>query len=853
MNIRTDSTKLKSLVLLGGTALIAWICWPLPLYLASGIVYSHRPEVGGPIRMFPGDHLQLMYYFSLVRDFITGQVPWFTNIHEFNVGSDAATYAPDFYYAPFSVIYTLGALVGTQAFSWNLVTLFSLLLGMAGTWKLMKRFDAPLPITFAATLVGSLLAYRWANILHGSPTGFSMAYVPWILWGLDVCILDRRMRGGWIAGLCLLFAAWGDTHTFFFSALLVPCWCLFCFLRQPSPSFTKKEIVSLLRALGGFIVMGLLVVAQVLWIRQQLKGSTMAEGRTLQEVMTHSPLPGGLWSLNPDHPNNHIYLGYAALSLILIGLGIAFIRFRQNRTAPETRHLVLHGLLFLGFLAVIALSLGPRLYPANPLWWERFCRVFPPYAMIRNPTKIFSILPPLMGILVLLPFANRRVRLPGLVGGLYLALSLGAVWELHQRVDVSVCLLDEENAAYAAIRDHADQNNYEARALAIVLWPGDTHWSSLYQHYSSLYGIRMVNGYRPNVPSGYLEDVFMPLHILNQGFLPDDRLQQLEEIGVRYLLLHEDAFPEKVSPFGVAQTLGRFLEHPRLRLLERDHAVWSFEITDRPSKEHVIQPPWEIASATMVWDVTRYRDPAHELIEPSPAGEPGPWLRLHPGDPALSIQPYQTEYRDSLRFALRVKGSGTLRTTFHHGGTPVASREHSVESETWQWIEIPFPEFSTSRDLGPVSIETVSGSLNLHLATLLEGPTTLDLAVGETLSIPATSLFHAGYTDLETQEVVLDPERVRADVILYGPRLPFPAGTYEVELRYRTDASDDEIGVFSLREPAPNPPIQVPVLANQSGARFTFTHDHNLPVVVAFRYARTQNMRVSEIVFTRRN
>ena len=51
-----------------------------------------------------------------------------------------------------------------------------------------------------------------------------MAWIPALLLGLDLAAREGRPAGGALAGLAILFAAWGDLHVFFFGALAAPGW-----------------------------------------------------------------------------------------------------------------------------------------------------------------------------------------------------------------------------------------------------------------------------------------------------------------------------------------------------------------------------------------------------------------------------------------------------------------------------------------------------------------------------------------------------------------------------------------------------------------------------------------------------
>ncbi|WFB37308.1 hypothetical protein P3T73_05980 [Kiritimatiellota bacterium B12222] len=849
--------KFGRLTLLAGGCLLLlmWVSWPLPHYFAEGVISSHRPEVGAPRSVILGDHLQLMYHFELMKGFLTGETPWMYNLYEFNTGDDASTYFPDFYYAPFSVIYALGSMLGLPGLGWNMASFLSVVFGIWGTWKLVRSYHAPLSISIAATLFGSFLPYRWVTLLHGSPTGFAMVYVPWILYGLKIAIDQRKMRGGWIAGLALLLSAWGDIHTFFFSGLLVPFWCLFVFFSQAQPRITLSEMKDLAKSLSGFIVFGLLTVGQALFIKAHLSDGSMSEGRTVEEVALFSPNLAGLFDLNPDHPHNLVYLTYSGLLLLAFAVGMGIQRFRRQKDGPKLRFLLLGTSLFAAAGLIIILSMGPSLIlEIGPKYWRLLCQVIPPYSMIRQPAKIFSILPPVLALCIVFPFANRK-KLPWKhLNLVILLLSLCLVAETAGRIKPTISLLDNGNAAYAAIRSQAEAQGKEPRALAIVLWPGDSHWSSLYQYYAIRHQIRMLNGYSPHVSEGYFDDVFMRYNPLNQGYADDALLDHLLARDTQFLVLHEDAFPEKVSPFGVGQTLSGLLAHPRIRLLTRENAIWSFEILQTASDDAIITTDWPYASPSMVWPLSYYGPkPDSEWPQLTQRQDPDAYqqqyVRLNADTSFLRLAPYPTFYRESLRISLRYRGKGKLQASFQAGEQALAPLHITLDAEEWTWTEIPFPAFEGFKNELSLQLKLSQGEADFDVAMMMEGPSVTDMKVGEEIFIPAASFFHAGYSEIEeaySGNVRMDPDRVPFDEVLYGPRLPFPAGRYHIIFR-SMGTINEAFGTLRVRKPIPGEPMTI----KQGVLDFIYDHPSNLPFELAYTYPRSDAIRIQGVEIIR--
>lgn len=850
---------LKKCVLFVGVAfLIALVAgvittWPLPRYAGQGISALHRAEHGSLRVSMPGDHLQLMYFFQLMRDFVAGDTPWFHNLYEFNTGNDAEHYALDFYYVPFSLVFTFVDLVtGNPALAWNLTGFCSLWLGVLGLLLLVRRFSKDGWVILAAVLAGTVLPYRLITFLHGSPTGFGIAYVPFMLLGLDYAIRNKKTWGGVLAGAFFFFSEWVDLHVYFFLALVTPFWCVFVYLYE-NVSFDWKRIRKTAIALIPFVLFVCAAALRVWLIHRGLKDSVMAQGRTVTEVAQFAPAPNSYWSLNPDHPSSYVYMTFMIPVMVLLGMVHAFWSLRREGASSCKR---MQFLLYLGLLVgiggILLLGLGPRIpLPRADRLWELFVRVVRPYRMIRQPAKVLILLPSLLAVLVALPFAGdarigpilRRRWIFGILGALLLG-------EVAWRIDPAISLLDKEQRAYAAIVERAAERGEVPRAISVVLWPGDTHWASLYQYYGMKYRIRMINGYSPSVSASYFDDVFLRFVSLNRGYASDEQLDDLLKRGIRYIVIHEDAFPEKVSPFGVAQTIKGFLENPRIRLLAQDRAVWSFEIMEFAATDNLVAVPWQTASVTYAWDAEWLGDDAVPVMA-GPSVHGGRYVKLAREEDIIHIPDWGIHYVDRLRLSARVRGHGTLQARMVLESNDVHEASFGIASDDWIWQDIPYPVFDGLRTNLQFSLTGAAGAVDVDYVYVAQGEVPDNLAIGEVFRMPAPTLFRAGYTDLDQDSVVFRPELVPAAHVLYGPRLPLPIGRYMVRLLYWADV-DAEIGRLGFRYLGNGDnPDEVSVIGAAGVAEIEYRQTANLPITIELFYNRAGEMRIQALEIER--
>jgi len=304
-------------------ALAVWtaFAWPLPRYLFSGIPSSDRNVEKYHFRkMIAGDHLQLLYHFQLASDMISGKIPLFCNLYEFNTGDDAARYKPDPYYVPFSLIYALGVWIAGQAFGWNLAGFLSILLTFFLTWELVRRYVDSEYVAATAALIAFMFPYRWITLLSGSPTGFAMVFPPALLLGLDLAMREQRVSGGLLAGSAVFLGYCSDLHVFFFSVLAIPFWCVVAIVWWPDCCSLKRgAVLRLARSILPLVALTLAAVAVSTWL-QRFAGTDVAHGRDWEDVRRFSPVWQGLFSWRNLGVSNHVFFGGVMTALLLGGL-----------------------------------------------------------------------------------------------------------------------------------------------------------------------------------------------------------------------------------------------------------------------------------------------------------------------------------------------------------------------------------------------------------------------------------------------------------------------------------------------------------------------------------------------------
>ena len=405
--------------------LYAAFLWPSTRYLADGIPYTaYNAETADARMLVPGDPLQLLYHFQLVRDMFAGRVPAFTNLYEFNLGDDAARRAFDPGYVPFSLLFAAASPIFGDAGAWNFTLFASVFTGFLLLLALARRFlgDEPSEIAvFVAAFVATCAPYRWVTLAGGSPTGFGMALIPAVALGVDMAVRDGRVRGGALAGVALVLCYATDLHSFLFATLALPLWCLVSWASaSESPLPDRRRLLVLVKALLP-LAAGVAVAGGIaLLLRAQYAVTDAGGGRSLADIKLHSPVWQAIFDPSyPCHMAQHVNLGeglpvaMAACGVLALGLAVFLLRRRRFRAPRLVGDVVCALLLAAAIVAALALALGTN-GPLDALPLRALRKLVPPFALVRQPVKVFCLLPTFVAPFLVLsfglarPFVSRR-------------------------------------------------------------------------------------------------------------------------------------------------------------------------------------------------------------------------------------------------------------------------------------------------------------------------------------------------------------------------------------------------------------------------------------------------------------
>lgn len=831
-------------------ALSLWVTWPLGKVFHEGMPSTYRPEPGGPRYMIAGDHLQFLYQLWMLADAFRGQTPFFSQLYEFNQGDDRARREVGTTYFPFGLLYAAGDFLGGRAVGWNMMIFVTAWLTYLASWLLARRFCSSHLAAAVAALPGLLLPYFWACFLGGSPTGPGMMWVPVIFLGIDLAVRDRRIWGGIMAGVSLYMSAWADLHVFFFAFLVTPIWAAWCLLfhtdtQEESRRWSWKQRVV---PLSPVLLCMALAYIQSCLLKRTFSQTLESKVRTLVESTDWQ----GWFAWDPDNRSKQIYIGLVMVVILLLGLALLAADALRSKPRKPVR-LMMFSLLLVAIGGIALLAVGPNVpFDDQHLVWRAVRKLLPPYRMIRQPAKVFCVLAAFLtvGLAIAVDRLTAMTRRRVWAVGLPLACAAAILWDYGRRIEPTICLLDYEQGAYRAIVEDAARVGRDNRAMSIPIWPGDSHWNSLTEYYSTLYRTKMLNGYRPGIRRQYFTEVFERLEPMNMGYITDEHLDNLLSKKIGYLLLQEDAFPDKVSPFPVTHTLCSLLDHPRIEFMTRDRETWAFKILVSGQARTCPRPQTGAADTRLPsrrWKAKDFASGTATVFKDGQAGDDV--VRLSGADDRVQLPPRLLYHFEGLRYMVAARGPGLLKGTFkfNPAGEPVSVAVPA--GPEWAWHEIPVPAFKGAK--GVVLTLTASGGpVDVNAATFMGGAWKW-LDPGESFTLPAAAFFRAGYSDLRSGAVHFASDRVSAGEMLYAPALPVRSGDYRVTLDCISPApAGTDLGELSVSWAGHDEGVKTMLCAGQP-AVVECRQSSPRPLSLVLRYNRNADLTILSVTLAR--
>jgi hypothetical protein len=760
--------------------------YPLVLYFNKGMAYTHSPAKGYEVvSLAQGDYLQFYYKLWLFKDSVLGPTPLFSDPYQFSI-SEEKTFSTQS--LPLSFFFLIFSAFGGN-FAYNSLVILSFTLSGLAMYLLVKFYTEDRLSAFLGGLIFALAPYRLAQVLGGHPNGFLFFLIPLAIYFLEISLSKKSVKYGIFSGLSILSLAFLELHLIYYLSLFLG---LFILLKLFLSSEEKRGWWK------GLLPIFLFIFVSLVWLfslRSGLSASIVEQGRTLHEVRLYSPKIGDIFKRGNIYTERYIYLGIIPLFLGIFGLFSKFSPLLKRYHISRIFYGVVLSVTFL-------LSLGPNLRQI-PLY--KFCyRYIPFFNYPRVPGRIIVLT--FLSLSILAGFGIRRIRDLKLKKGVEFFIlgifSLGILIDYYPSKVTGISLTERRSKVYEIVRRKIG----DYRLLELPIWPGDTAWSSLYLYQATRTRVRMINGYSPAVSRDYVENIFRPLHSLDFGEMREEQYKLLKKLKVKYIIMHEEAYPPKVSPYPASLALDNLKESKYLKFIEYEDPLWLFELLDKPSQVF----PQKFSHSSVMGVLYEGEKLPRRIGKRMPDSQASGGEAVFADasideEDYLVFGPYRTFPSGKYKafFKLKIEDNKYSREvaridiTTNKGRTVLSQKlirgSDFDSSNLYQDIALPFASEESQR---------LEFRIYFYKKVNLWADCIYLLFAGQgdpQFSYEAEDLFHMGRVKPDAsgsaQKAVLgklskDPE----DYLIWGPRRKYPEGSYTISFRLKTgDLVEEEV------------------------------------------------------------
>ncbi|MEI6971789.1 MAG: hypothetical protein WCL44_09760, partial [bacterium] len=223
----------------------------------------------------------------------------------------------------------------------------------------------------------------------------------------------------------------------------------------------------------------------------------------------------------------------------------------------------------------------------------------------------------------------------------------------------------------------------------------------------------------------------------------------------------------------------------------------------------------------------------------------GSFARLPAAGSSLKTQARGMVDAPEARWLVRVRGKGTVDAGIVTRDGVTLKEERLVSaSDDWQWLSCNVPPLPGYGVAG-LSLVCVDGGVDVDTILLAGGAWSSRLD-GAGVHIAPPCFFHAGYSRLDTDAVVIRRLWQPDSNIFYGPRLPLDKGAYAAVLRFGTSAP---AGTLLGRWRAQVGGVDAAVIDVTSGIECAMVFDvkQNTPLVLSFEFSGKADMEIRDV------
>jgi hypothetical protein len=769
---------------------------PLIFNFNSTIPYAYAPApIYSDAHLVPGDHLLLYYTYWLFKDyFITPGQELLREPYTFSINGWPRPYEPKELAS--SLLFLLFSIFG-NAFAYNSMMIISFLLSGLFTYLLAKKYTNHTGAAIVSGIIFAVSPFRLTQLFGGHPIGIILFWLPCIIYLYELLWEKQKWMHGWIAGTAIFCMSIEEHHMGYYTALFTAAFWVYKFVfcnSKKKLNFIRSILLFLPVACGWVASLGYMI-----YIKTTVISTSIAHaGRTFEEIRLFSPSIHHVFRrINPDG-EKCIYIGVIALIFIFLGIAKRIFVHFKHRNLPQNFPFTFY---LLTFFITLLLSLGPNL-TIFPLY--KICyKIIPFFSMPRATARIFmfTLLSASLlagyGIKALTDLFRKKT-----LQHLIICISILLICtDFYTFPKIGLCRLDKGNRTYEYIKNSFPKNPL----LEIPLWPGEASWTGIYQYFTTIYRTPIINGYSPFVTKQYIDEIFWPLVSINMGMINTEQYELLKKLDIKYINLHEEAYPQKVNPFPFKIALDNLNKSPYIRFVLKDGPMYLFEVLEKPSNKPLMK--YTLPSKVGIFfeceymphrvgNITEDKTASENLslFADQPVTEPqhmvfGPWQLFPPGK-------YKILFRTKTEMKQSAGKVATLEVSTDQGKKTLISKDISGDNPSGEY-EDHLLHFALDK-------LTVLEFRIIYYGT---GPIWADyiylLCEEENdpeLLYYAKDLFHTGR---EIDSIVsaipnLDPP----GKFVFGPYRKYPDGKYKIGFNLKAGKTSNETGaILKVKSP----------------------------------------------------
>lgn len=518
--------------------------------------------IDGVHNMFPGDHHEQFYRYSLVyENLIRGRFPYYTG---YQYASTDFTEGLIFF--PFTAIVGLMSFVFGPILSYNLLLLLSYaFVGLAGFYMVKQITKSP----SAGIVAGVFLAtvpFRTSFLYGQMVYGVDAVMLPLLIYSIERAKEKQQGRNFFAVGLIMFMTLTANFQMFYWGMLLLtPYFIYVCvgYLRSHDGSWLDKTkpIAWLIPGLIACCVYGL-------YIYSLMKGSSLKNGQDIAETLFYTPEFYRLFiKFNGNEKN--VYLG---LTTIFVVPWLLYPLLRARQAMARSPYIPLFFIIFaVGMFLVFGPYFDKSLRVSIYQWM--FDHV-PGFNGTRTPGRIMAVV--VVVYAVLLGFATAHIteflktRLTKLFSWTFVIAVVTLVVYDFNYLKPGINIFEKENNAYRAIAD---------KQKKVITLPfqlrSDHYFNSTFLTYALKYDLRLLVGHSsfyPKIVDAQVEKLFS----INDGFIERDQWMWLNENDYEYIVVHATDFKPNVK----SVVVGALNTSPYVDYVTSDNNVYLYKIRE---------------------------------------------------------------------------------------------------------------------------------------------------------------------------------------------------------------------------------------------------------------------------------